>query len=387
MDVQPHTSPTRRDADPASAGASAYTPALFVEKGTCHVVFAYEVGLSIDLDQAERHITSATRRDSIKYKRRAPQVEYRPAPLRLRTVVQCISAGDFTTDATVEYVIYDFGAVSVAYRIPLRASLEHLLHLSDALYDNARLRADSRHGVEQLVATIAPAIKRPFITDLVEDYVIFQVDAVTPAVGPREFVRDHAALLAQILRAELQPLAPEEINDATSCRLSYAVDDVAIIDWNATFLLHGDVEDVIAVLEYANVELLEMRHLDDQLDVALDQSYDTFARKGAARLYNVRSRSEELRRVAEMQIDSALLFEGVNNALKLLGDQFLARVYRAVADRFHLPEWDANIIRKLSTLESIYQKLSDKRSAHRMEVLEWIIIILIAVSILITFVP
>ena len=103
--------------------------------------------------------------------------------MRLRTVVQSISAGDFSTDATVEFIIYEFGAVSVAYRIPLRASLEHLLHLSDTLYDNARLLADSRRGVEQLVATISPAINRPFITDLVEDYVIFQVDAVENQIG------------------------------------------------------------------------------------------------------------------------------------------------------------------------------------------------------------
>jgi len=28
---------------------------------------------------------------------------------------------------------------------------------------------------------------------------------------------------------------------------------------------------------------------------------------------------------AQWQVDSAILFEGVNNALKLLGDQYLAR--------------------------------------------------------------
>jgi uncharacterized Rmd1/YagE family protein len=79
--------------------------------------------------------------------------------------------------------------------------------------------------------------------------------------------------------------------------------------------------------------------------------------------------------------------KGVNNALKLLGDQYLARVYRLVSQRFHLAEWDASILRKLQTLESIYEKLADQATSHRMEVLEWIIIILIAVSILLPFVP
>jgi uncharacterized Rmd1/YagE family protein len=38
-------------------------------------------------------------------------------------------------------------------------------------------------------------------------------------------------------------------------------------------------------------------------------------------------------------------------------------------------------------LESIYEKVADQAATHRMEVLEWIIIILIAVSILLPFVP
>jgi hypothetical protein len=88
-----------------------------------------------------------------------------------------------------------------------------------------------------------------------------------------------------------------------------------------------------------------------------------------------------------MQVDSAVLFEGVNNALKLLGDQYLARVYRLVSQRFHLTEWDAGILRKLQTLESIYEKMSDQAVNWRMEILEWIIIVLIAVSIALPFLP
>jgi len=46
-----------------------------------------------------------------------------------------------------------------------------------------------------------------------------------------------------------------------------------------------------------------------------------------------------------------------------------------------LEAWDASIPRKLQTLESIYGKMSDRAGTRRMEVLEWIIIILITLSI------
>jgi uncharacterized Rmd1/YagE family protein len=44
-------------------------------------------------------------------------------------------------------------------------------------------------------------------------------------------------------------------------------------------------------------------------------------------------------------------------------------------------------MRKLQTLESIYGKMSDRAGTRRMELLEWIIIVLIAISIALSFVP
>ena len=43
-------------------------------------------------------------------------------------------------------------------------------------------------------------------------------------------------------------------------------------------------------------------------------------------------------------------------------------------------------MRKLATLESIYQKISDQVVSRRMELLEWIIIILSGISIVLPFV-
>ena len=63
----------------------------------------------------------------------------------------------------------------------------------------------------------------------------------------------------------------------------------------------------------------------------------------------------------------------------------MARVHRLIAQRFHLPDWNASIRRKIQTVESIYQKISDRQSARRMEVLEWIIILLIALEIVMPF--
>ena len=44
-----------------------------VSSGTCYVLFTYDIGLSINLNEAERHITAIKQRRRIRHQRRAPQ--------------------------------------------------------------------------------------------------------------------------------------------------------------------------------------------------------------------------------------------------------------------------------------------------------------------------
>jgi len=218
----------------------------------------------------------------------------------------------------------------------------------------------------------------------VEDYLIFQIDSFTSPITVTELVAAHQQTIAQILRAETRELSDDEVSDAISRRLSFGRDDLTIVDWNSAIVIDQDADDILAVLEFANVELMEMRYLDHRVDNALAMAYETLSRRPWRR-FPFGSNPAELHRVAQWHLDSAILFEGVNNSLKLLGDQYLARLYRTAADRFHLAEWDATILRKLETLDGIYSKISDLVTARRMELLEWIIILLIAISIALPF--
>lgn len=361
---------------------------LSVRKGTCYALFAYEVGLAIDLDACERQISALTQRQRLHQKRRAPQYfDYRPAPVRVIQDAEPLPVGAYRAAETVELVVYDFGAVSVMYSIPFSGPFTNLIDLSQILYDNPRLREDSLRRVTELVHAIGPAVSRRGVADFVEDYAIFQIGAFDDSCPVADLYTTHAQTVAQILRSEPAELSADEVHDATAQHISYGVHDVAIIDWDATLLFEKNADDVRAVLEFANVELLETRYLDQQLDDALDESYHALSRRTWRRWWRLRSWHTDLQRVAQLQVDNAVLFEGVNNALKLLGDQYLARVYRLISTRFHLAEWDASILRKLQTLESIYEKMSDATTSWRLELLEWIIIVLTALSLVVYFLP
>lgn len=357
-----------------------------INKGICYALFVYDIGHSIDLDESERCISVVIKRHTIKHKRLAPMYfEYDPPPLRIIQEGKPLPVSTFNSNQEVNVVVYDFGAVSVIYSVPFKGDISDFLDLTQQVDNNARLLADSRDRVEQLLTTIKRAVTKPQIADFVEEYAIFQVaDATLPGTF-RELPEKFGQELAQILRAEKQVLSAEEVQDALSCQIAFGLNDLTLVDWNAAIVFDTDADDSLAALEFANVALLEMRYLDQQLDKALDQAYNLISKRTWKRAWRFSSAGSDLKQVSRLQVDNAILFEAVHNALKLLGDQYLARLYRLASRRFHLDSWDKSIIRKLDTLESIYQKLSDEDSHHRMELLEWIIVILFVISIVLPF--
>jgi hypothetical protein len=359
---------------------------LNVARGTCYVLFAYDIGQSIHLEEAEHHILSEKQREGIRHKRRAPKYfEFHPAPLRVLWPAEPVEFGNFQTLSEANLVLYDFGAVLVIYQIPISGPFEGLLALSNDLSDSSLLLEDSRKQVELIADIMAGAVVKRRIHHTVEDYLILQIEAFTDSCLPDQFLSRYGQQIAQILRAEQQVLSPEEVSDSLSQKISFGLNDVTIVDWNAALMVDCEGDDIRSILEFANAELLEMRYLDGRLVDDLDRAYEALSRQRDKLKYFRGSFVSDMERIAQMQVDSAMLFEGVNNALKLLGDQYLARVYRLVSLRFHLAEWDAGILRKIETLESIYQKMSLHASTRRMEMLEWVIIILIALSIMLPF--
>lgn len=370
---------------------TAITP--IITKGESIAMFAFDIAYAIDLDRAAALLSGAdAQRASIRQARRSPAYfDYRPLPVRVTLpcdpIVLRADACAWTIAPQAELLVYDFGAVSVSFRIPLTGPLSELVDLSGTLYDAAALLAEARRLLAHLARLIAPALDRPHTDDAVEDYVVHQIETLDGITSAAHAVETHAGLLARVLRAERGPISDQESAEALAARASYRPTDAALIDWNAAVLLDSDADDVRAVLEFANVESLELRMLDDRLDRILDDAYHIVADRRFTSWLRFPIGSRELNRVSRLQMDSAVLYEGINNAIKLVGDQYLARVYRIAAAKLHLPERDASIERKLSTLDGIYAKLQDRRAALRMEVLEWIIIVLFLVSIVLPMLP
>src|SRR5262249_22061451 len=180
-----------------------------------------------------------------------------------------------------------------------------------------------------------------------------------------------------------QPLCDEEVKESLRLHLRYGEADLFVADWPAAFLLDDEQEsaDTLQTVEFANLQLLEYRYIDDRLDELMSRARGLLPSGGRSRWPFRRTLDAGVRLLGGLRVEAVTLFERTGNVLKLVGDQYLARVYRLLAARFHLREWERNIQRKLEAVEGVYEVLSNQSSAFRTEFLEIIVIILIAVEI------
>jgi hypothetical protein len=359
-------------------------PPFRILRGVAHCFFAFDVAKGIDLEECGRRLRALKQPERIRPAGQASSYfQFEPAPVRVLLDAAPTTVAGRETAGPAEAVLYDFGALSLRYTVPFSGGLDELVVLSADLSSDELLERDARRRVEALLDLVCGAVEDPEIATRVEDYLVFQIVDREPPGEPRTILEDHRQEFAQTLRAERAELSEDELADALSTHISFGPRDLTLVDWNAALVLTEDADDILAVLEFANVQLLEMRHLDDQLDRSLDRAYE--ALHPSRSILPTKKAGTDLHEVGRMQVDGAILFEQVSNALKLAGDQFLARLYRLAASRFHLKTWNDSILRKLDTIESIYQKMFDHASGRRLEILEWLIIVLIALGIALPF--
>jgi hypothetical protein len=353
-------------------------------RGTCYVYLAVDLGFAIDLSRAERVFAADQIQQHFKRPRRAPEAaQLQRHSLRVAQSGFPVEIGKFRSDGPVEIALWEFGAATIEYRIALDAELADLVPLSDQLWDQAELGADARRRASALLEALGDAVDKPMLGSRFEDYVAY--DLRLPAEQPLSSLwTTYAPVTASILRAEPGPLSEQEISDALSRRCAYVPDEVVMVDWFAALLVGDDMEDERLVLELSVAELLELRELDERLDRGIDAAYG-YLTKRRGWLASLSTRGSELAEVSQLQADAAVLFEGADNALKLLGDQYLARLYQMISERFHLPAWDAAIERKLRALDGISAKLTEGVNTRRLEVLELVIILLFVISIIVPF--
>src|SRR5216683_2244250 len=349
--------------------------------GTLHIFVAFDWGDEVDLERARQLVPGEIQ--ALPRRKRTPSsFEYRPPPLRFRlppVPITCPELG--TVHAPGEVTMFDFGAVSFALELPFELPAAGLSRLAEWLATPAPLIESARTALIPLNQKLLPAIHDAQWKDnFSEEYFVFHLPP-GETLRPEHLLDVHCDWLARLLRVENTALSKEEVAEALRLHLRYSPDDLFVPDWAAAVLMDRDCEETLQTIEFTNLQLLEFRHIDNRLDDSLKSAYGLIHQLTRSLLPFWRSHGRDMRAVGELKAEANDLFERTGNVLKLVGDQYLARVYRQLATRFHLAEWEQSIQRKLEVIEGIYQVLSDQASTYRAEALEIVVVALIVTEI------
>jgi hypothetical protein len=351
--------------------------------GTLHAFVAFDWGDEIDLARASKLVPAEV--IELPRRPRTPSsFTYRPPPLNYSLPAQAIDwpgLGVFETGT--EAKVFDFAGVALAFRFCFRLRADELTTLASQLSDSAWLVKHGRRALKPLFEALLPTIQKPvWEEELSEEYFVFHLVSGS-GLAAEYLLESQPAWLASLVRLESAPLSAEEVSHACRQHLRYAPEDLFVPDWAAAVLMESDCEETLHAIEFANLQLVELRHIDVRLDNTLVRAYAMTHARPRIWVPFRRTLGSSLRLMGELKVEANGLFERSGNVLKLIGDPYLARVYRLVAGRFHLEDWQQSIQRKLEVAEGVYQVVSDQTDTYRSEFLEVVVVILILLEVVI----
>ncbi len=365
-----------------------------VQSGHVTALRLFDVAHKIDLPRAEALWAQRAQGASVRSRlvgTPPKAVSFGVPPLALELGPVALTIDGVLLQAAASVRLYDFGIAALSLRLPVQnltwTGFSRLVNQTDhEVGPNAATEVWDTL-LTQLRGLLDEALERPTALPLQEDYLVALVDAFDEKLTA-EALQERADLVP-LLSGEERPLSEGARRDLLRHRFSYHPDDLAVITWDRAFILEPQREtDVADVLEMANAQLLEMRAYDEMLDDELPRMRDMVeAARRRTNLLASRRYAKLARRLYTLVAEVTGLAERVDNALQVTEDVYLARVYAAAMELFRVPNVSAAVDRKLAIIRETYTALHSEAAGSRAELLEIVILVLIAVEIVVSLLP
>ncbi len=372
---------------PALAGSAPGGEPPTIEEAALHLYRLYDLGYSIDLERARATLDapSARMRPILT---RGGSIDMPQPPLVVPLGGGAVPIGGESLQGRIEARVYDLGVVALRLIVDLPAPLPWD-RAADLLGEaaGAPQRSDDLLAptLERLRRTIGPAIERPNATIPTEDYAALVI-AHLGAGAPAARLSAHPALLRAAL-GERRPLSLSASALATT--LSYYEDDLIVLTWSGAIVIDGDPlarEDATFLLEVANAQLLAFRAYDAEVEQGLERVAPRLRRPRRVHWWELGAATRFQHEIHSLVLGSVETSARVENALKVTEDVYWNRVYAAALTALHVEAWRRGTERTLDALRHSATLFADEAEAARALLLEWLIIVLIAVELLVAIV-
>jgi hypothetical protein len=355
-----------------------------IRSGTIAALYLFDVAEQIDLIRLRDALGGGAAARLATKSAQPASLHYQVPPL----VLEGEAAGLAHIDGfQARLKFFDYGVVSLALLQPFSGTWDDLVAMSQRYIENARLEDAAEQAVRQTVDRCAASMTRPRPSYLSEDYLILAVHELETPVDAESLIAARGPQLAQMLRGETSPLSAQEQEEVLKNRLSYLSNDLVVPTWNAAFVYDTEAGAAAAteLFEFTNSQLLEFRYYDALLDAELGRIYPELQQAswwhnlfggGAVRAAN---------QVHSLFIDINEITDRTDNALKIVGDIYAARVLALAGARLGVQRWRESVEDKLETVDDIYRFAVEQVSISRGQFLEIAIIVILIFELMLFF--
>ena len=360
--------------------------AAFMEQlhGQIVAFYLFDVAEAIDLPAAASAVGSSDRATFAPKPATPAYVRYQQPPLLFEgAAIGAPLIDGFHTS----FKVFDYGIISLRLTREFDGTWRELADASEQLVENEALERQAGQACRSLADRLNAAATDPRQAALSEDYLVFAINVSRPDTAD-EIVEQHGEVIASVLRGERAPLSRQERDEILRHRISYLANDLVIPTWNAAFVYDtpAGTQAALEMIEFANSQLLQFRYYDELLDNALASIYTDI--KQRAHWYDAllgRHYARAARQVHALFIDVNELTDRTENALKIVGDVYAARLFSLVGARLDLDRWKTSVSEKPKTLDDIYRFSVERVSMVRGELLELAIVLILVFELILFF--
>lgn len=374
--------------EPAALGAS--RPRI---QGEVVYIYAFDVGYEMRRQPITSLMGQPVSQFAVDASKRSPRAGffYRSQTVRLPDEEYMSPRGLMRFQRSVK--IFPVGAISISVRVRMEFTVleelvaYHDIHFSDGSYIHEKVRQLAEEVKRELSAYL---IKPNATLGDEEAYTVFCLNAPMKTADGKmlsgeDWLAEHRRAVAALLTEEpaAENLSDQEAEETTSRYLSYYNQDLVVVDWDAALIVDEPRyrDEVIYIMELANLQLAELEAYDRLLDAAVEFSYRDLSSRSLRRMqrWSVHQEFQSLR------IDMARITDELSNITKFFGDWHLARTYQLLSSRFHLGDWHHTVDDKLKTLDDLYQILRAEQTNRWMLILEVTIVLLFVIDLIMLF--
>jgi hypothetical protein len=359
--------------------------------GEIAYIYAFDIAYDMKRQPIVELLGQSLQNYSIGPSKRSPKQLFFYQPQIAELPVEQRNLNDKVVQIRRSIKVFNVGAISILIRVPFQVEkIEDLVDYHELKFTQGSVEDEAGRLAEQAKRELEPYCLQP-VSQLtqVENYTVFCLHDLPrsddgSSIRSEDWLQTNRREVAGLLAEEANAtyLSEQEATESIGQYLTYYSHDLVVVDWDAALVVgeKDSLDDILHIMEVANVQLVELSTYDRLLDGSLDKAYRDLARR------RVKVSRQVRRNLREIRVDLARFSDELSNITKFFGDWHLAKIYTGLSNRFHLNDWYRIIREKLRTLGDLYQLLQQDWVNFWMVLLEATIVLLFILDVILLLV-